>query len=75
MPVKDVWKINKRVSKLVTIEEKNERTDIKLESGYTEQMDSFKCVGSYVTENMIGTKEINASAIGKEVFNRKNVAL
>lgn len=49
-----------------------EESDIKLESECVEQVDRFKCVGSYIKEDMLCTKEINvAITIGKGGLNRK----
>lgn len=51
---------------------KEESTGIKLEIKGIEQVGSFEYLGSYLTEDMFCTKEINIKiATPKEVFNRK----
>lgn len=51
-------RINKK-TKIMVIEEKGERVNIKLKSQDIEQVDRFKYLANYVTEDNFYTKEVN----------------
>ena len=65
-------RINEKKTKCMVVGGKGERINIRMNNEQIEQVNSFKYLGSIVTDDIRSTKEIKTRiAIAKEAFNKK----